>query len=287
MAEKPKKQVVRAQTPATGTGAKKPATEATWKPTPEAKAQATKLRIFAWVAWAVAIGLEMFAIFWVLRQPEIKTWLLIVLIVVIGLLALGGSFLWKKANRLDPASRANKLKFFVQNQLGAIMTAIAFLPLIILVFLNKDMDGKQKGIVGGIAIAVMVVVGALSSTTNSPSVEQYSDESRIVMELTGKDEVFWTKSGKVFHLCEAASDVQRESKDNTVEVGTVGQAHAAGKERLTKKVETEIKQCGLDINNYNPNPSDATTEPGTDQTTEPGSDGTDATESPEGETTEE
>lgn len=266
MAEKPKKKVVRAQpipsasskSSGSSTSKKDQLPEITWKATPEAKAEAGKLRLFAWIAWALAIAGEAFAVFWVLRQPEIKMWLLIVMIVVIGGLALGGSLVWKKANRLDPASKRDTIKFFVQNQLGAIMTVIAFLPLIIMVFLNKDMDGKQKGIAGGIGIVVMLVVGYFASDLNPPSQEQYSDETRIVLELTGKDEVVWTKSGSVFHLCAEASDMQRESKDNEVHVGTVAQAHAAGKSRLTKKVEMEIKQCGLDINDYNPNPTSGT-----------------------------
>lgn len=270
MAEKPKKKVVRAQpvpaasSKSSGSSASKKKDdlpEVTWKATPQAKAEAGKLRLFAWIAWVLAIAGEAFAIFWVLKQPDIKIWLLIVMLVVVGALALGGSLLWKKANRLDPASKRDKIQFFVQNQLGAIITVIAFLPLIIMIFLNKDMDGKQKGIAGGIGIAIMLVVGYFASDFDAPSQEQYSDEARIVMELTGKDEVFWTKSGSVFHLCDSVSDVSKESKDGNIYAGTVAEAHAAGKSRLTKKVESEINQCGLDINDYNPNPVSGTDTP--------------------------
>lgn len=275
MAEKPKKKVVRASAPPTGlktaggpAGKKgKDLPEVTWKATPEAKAEAKKLRLFAWILWALAIAGEIFAIFWVLKQTDIKMWLLIVMIVVIGGLALSGAILWKKSNRLDPASRRDKIRFFVQNQLGAIITVIAFLPLIVMIFLNKDMDGKQKGIAGGLGIVALLVVGYLAADFDPPSQEEYSNEQRIVMELTGEDLVYWTKSGKVFHLCDEVSAVQLDSKDNQIYEGTVAQAHASGKDRLTKQVEMEINQCGLDINDYNPNPpsgTDSTPSPSTD-----------------------
>lgn len=271
MAEKPKKKVVTVEAPATST--KRPSGGGTraagggaagsdgpppgWTPTPEAKAQAGRFRLFAVIGWVLAIAGELFAIFWVLRQVPVQMWLLIVMIVVVGILAVAGSFFWKKANRLDPASRQDTVRFFVQNQLGAIITVIAFLPLIILVFLNKDMDAKQKGLAGGVAIAVAVVAVLLNADFKPVSTEQYADETQTVIEYTGEDLVFWTASGKVFHLCAEASAVNLESKDNQIYQGTVAAAHAAGKERLTKQVAQEVKQCGLTA--PTPSPSDLPT----------------------------
>ena len=87
--------------------------------------------------------------------------------------------------------------------------------------------------------------GFLGTSINPPSVEQYDEETNFIIELTGKNEVFWTKSGKVYHLCEAVSAVNMESADNQIYAGTVADAHAAGKERLTLQVDQEIAQCGL------------------------------------------
>ena len=226
----------------------------TWAPTPESKATATKLRIGAWITWALAIGGEAFAIFWVLKQTPPIFWLLIVMIVAVGALAIGGSLLWKQANRLDPASKNDTVRFFVQNQLGVIVSIIAFLPLIILIFLNKDMDGKQKGIAGGIGIVVLLVAAYFGASFNPPSVEQYTQESSTVTQITGQDLVYWTKSGKVFHLCADVSAVNLESKDNQIYEGTVADAHAAGKDRLTKQIEQEMKQCGYDVSTFTPVP---------------------------------
>lgn len=238
MAERSRKKVVRVDT---GADDSAPA----WTPTPEAKAQSLKLRLIAGVLWALAIAGQLFGIFYVLRQDPIKLWLLIVVFVVVGALAMGGSYIWKKANRLDPAAEADKVRFFVQNQLGAIITVLAFLPLIVLVLASKDLDGKQKAIVGTIGALIMVGATLYGADFDPPSQEQYTAETSEVVEITGQDLVFWTKSGKVFHLCEEASAVNLESKDNTIYSGTVAEAHAAGKDRLTKQVELEKRQCGF------------------------------------------
>ncbi len=262
MAEKPKKKVVRVEskpkasparsgTASSGSGTEKKdgkaaPEERVWTPTPESKSKATRLRIVSWGLWILAIALEIFAIFWILRQDPINMWLLVGSLVVIGAFALGGNLLWKQANRLDPASKKDSTKFFIQNQLGAFMTMLAFLPLIIMVLLDKNMDGKQKAVAGGVG-AILALVIALTSGVSwdgGPSQEQYAEEENIVMQLTGEDLVFWTKSGKVFHVCEDVPDLQRESKDATIYSGTVADAHENGKDRITKRWESEALICG-------------------------------------------
>ena len=253
MAETPKKKVVRVEEPkvsrtAGHSGSAAPASDSgpVWTPEPEAKAKATKLRWIAWIAWILAIGVQAFAIFWVLKQVPVNMWLLIGAIVVTGVLSVVGSLCWKQANRLDPASRADAARFFVQNQLGAIMAIVSFLPLIVLIFLNKNMDKKQKALAGGIGIVVLLIATAFGITYQSPSQEQYAEETNIVQQLTGQDEVFWVKGGSVFHVCEAVPDVNKESKDGQIFRGPVAAAHAAGKDRLTKRWQSEaVKYCGF------------------------------------------
>jgi hypothetical protein len=248
MADAPKKKVVRVeQTAAEKAAESAPASGATWTPTPEAKKQATIRRVIAIVLWALAIGTEAFEIFWVLKQNPIPMVLLIILLVVIAGLAIGGSLLWKQSNRLDPASKSEPVRFFVQNQLGVIISAIAFIPLIVLIFTNKNMSGQQKAIAGIIAIVLLGASGTIGASVNPPSTEQYASETQTVTDATGgQNLVYWTKAGKVFHLCAAASAVNLQSKDNTIYSGTVAEAHAAGKSRLTLQVEQERKQCGFD-----------------------------------------
>jgi hypothetical protein len=162
---------------------------------PEAKAQAKQLRLFAILAWVIAIAGEIFAIFKLISNKTL-VWL-IVAIVVILILAVTGSMLWKKANRLDPASEKDKIRFFIQNQLGAIIGVLAFLPLVIAIFMNKDIDKKTKGIAGVIAVIAMLVAGITGIDFNPPSIEKYTDEiNKQTDEIkklnpAGGDAVYW------------------------------------------------------------------------------------------------
>ena len=145
-----------------------------WAPTPAGKQQASSLRVIALVLWVLAIAGEAFIIFWVLKQPHVNMLLLIGGIVVIGVLAVLGDLQWKRANELDPASTSEPARFFIQNQLGAIISLIAFLPMIIMIFLNKNMTGQQKGLAGGIGIVVLVIAAIMGVSFKPPSVEQYA-----------------------------------------------------------------------------------------------------------------
>lgn len=254
---------------------KKPDTSkapAEWKPTETSKKKAAQLRMISWVLWIVAIGLEIAAIFWLLRQRtevggtglvrdqdtglleeqgvtyEFPQWAFIALIVafvVIGALSITGSILWKKANRLDPAKRSETVKFFVQNQLGAIVAIIAFVPLIILVLLNKDMTGTQKGVAGTIGGVIAVVAIALGIDFSPPSVEQYTAEQSTVIQILGEDEVVWVEGGNVYHVCADVPDITNASTE--MSTGTTAEAVEAGKSRLTLEFASELEACGLPV----------------------------------------
>ena len=234
-------------------------TDAVWKPTAEAKSKATLFRVIAIIGWVIAIAIEAVAIFWLLRQDTTASWFIWALIgalVLIAIFAIVGSQFWKRANDLDPAKRSEPVRFFVQNQLGVIISIIAFLPLIILIFTNKNMDGKQKGVAGVVGIGLLVLAGLLSANFSPNSVEdetaqqvanegQIGDYTTIVEELTGADAVTWTLAGTVYHLCADASAVNQESADNQIYSGTVSDAHTAGKAGLTLQVSQELSECGL------------------------------------------
>jgi len=203
--------------------------------TAEKKGRAFRLRLFAFLAWLVAIGLEVWAIF-LLQKPPVDTTRLIILLAVMFAGAVTGSILWKKANRLSPASEKEPIRFFIQNQLGAIITVIAFLPLIVLIFTNKDLKGKQKGLVGGIAVVALLVAGVIGIDFNPPSIEQYAEESARVEQLMGENLVYWTPSGTKYHTY---SDCYHINTDKTEEIfsGTVAQA------RELKNITELCKTC--------------------------------------------
>lgn len=192
-------------------------------PTPENKKKANQNRIFAIISWLAAIGTEVFAILQLNKDP-INTTLLIVLVAVIAILAIFGSLLWKKANRLDPASKKDKVRFFIQNQLGLIISIIAFLPLIILLLQNDKLDKKSKSIVTAVAVVALAITAYFGIDFNPPSVEKYTEETAQVQELMGKNEVFWTKSGRVYHLYNDCYTINTDRTDEIFE-GTVAQAY--------------------------------------------------------------
>jgi hypothetical protein len=223
----------------------------------ESKGRAKSLRLFAIISWIVAIGIEVFAILQFKKLP-INTTLLIGLIVADLIFAVVGSLLWKKSNRLDPASEKDSIKFFIQNQLGVIISVIAFLPLVILIFTNKDMKGKQKGIVGGIAVIALLIAGVTGIDFNPPSQEKYAaqtaqveSQTAQVESLSGANNVFWTKSGTKYHLY---SDCYHINTNKTDEIfnGTVAQA------RELKNISELCKTCEDRMNKEKDSPAEAT-----------------------------
>ena len=155
-----------------------------WRATQGQGAAAKRLRIFAALAWVVAIGTEIAGIVLLKRGTfdQGNLALLIGLLVAIAVFAIAGSLMWKAANKHDPASRAEPFKFFVQNQLGAIITVIAFLPLVALIFLDKDMDPKNKKIAGGVGAALAVLATVIGIDFKPPSTEQYTQDMNTCAE---------------------------------------------------------------------------------------------------------
>lgn len=207
----------------------------TFKPSEENKKKATSNRIIALLLWAVAIGLEVFAITRLNLSP-IPIGLIIGLIVAIAILAIIGSLLWKKANRLDPASEKEKFKFFVQNQLGLIISIIAFLPLIVLLLMNKDLEGKEKGLVTGVAIVALLIAGFFGLEMNPASIEKYTAETSMVQQLMGDDTVYWTKHGNRYHLFEDCQHINRKGTEE-IYMGKVADAYEH------KNIEEMCKTC--------------------------------------------
>ncbi|MEX0275243.1 MAG: hypothetical protein AB3N16_12785 [Flavobacteriaceae bacterium] len=137
---------------------------------PEAKSKAKTFRIIAFIAWLLAIAGQVYAILKLIGNDTL-TYLIIAIVIILAL-AVTGNLLWKKANRLDPASEKDKTRFFIQNQLGAFMGVLAFLPMVILILTNKNLDGKTKGIAGAVAGIAMLVAGTTGIDFNPPSVEK-------------------------------------------------------------------------------------------------------------------
>jgi hypothetical protein len=212
---------------------------------PEAKAKAKQLRLFAILSWIVAIGIQLYLIFGVLLNPPVNMTILIIGILINLIPAILGSWLWKKANKLDPASEKEPTRFFIQNQLGAIMGVIAFLPLVILIFANKDLSGKQKGIVGSLAVVAMLFAGIAGIEFDPASIEKYTQEieeqTKTLKSLNlDQDNVFWTRAGNRYHIFDDCQHIRGRDEINN---GTVKESwEVKGISELCKTCEGKAKR---------------------------------------------
>lgn len=201
-----------------------------WKANAGQESKAKKLRIFAFISWLIAIGTEIAAVVLLFKDKfaDGNLALLIGLLVAIAIFAIAGSLMWKAANQHDPARKADQVKFFVQNQLGAIMTLLAFVPLVVLIFLDKDMDPKNKKIAGGVGAALAVIATLIGVSYNPPSVEERTVEmnkcaDQINAGKTGKDLTACNE-----HVIDQAADIAKDT--DTVTSATKDAEHPEGRD---------------------------------------------------------
>lgn len=192
--------------------------------------RATTKRVRAIISWIIAIAFEVIGI---LKLTDVINWFsgldittfLIICIVLDLIFVIIGSLLWKKANHIDPASEKNKTKFWLWNNLWTILSVIAFLPIIILIFTDKDLDKKSKGLVGGIAIAALAIAGLASYDWNPVSMEWLERAEKEVLQVSPSGTVYWAEHSKKYHVDQ---DCPAFSRSETVYEGTVRDAYEKG-----------------------------------------------------------
>ena len=202
------------------------------------KGQAKKLRIIAVVLWVAALVFEVLGILALGKKLGFAaswnpTVVLVGCIVLDLICLLIGSQLWKKANHMDPASEKNKLKFWLWNNLGVIVSILAFVPFIVLIFVNKDTDKNTK-LIAGIAAIVALAAGVAGGIDYHPvSQEDIAEVDLIAAENAEElnEGVYWISVGKseVYHI-----DQECFTLNNTegLTYGTVKEAFDAGHTRL-------------------------------------------------------
>lgn len=192
------------------------------------KKRATGLRIGAVILWLFAIAFEVLCIlylngyFYVSPETIQPMTLLLIGIGADLILVIIGSQLWKKANHIAPVSKKNKLKFFLWNQMGLIVAVIAFMPLVIFLLKDKNLDAKTRKIVSVVAAIALLVAGALSIDWSPVSAEELADAKATF----GDDTVYWTVFGKSYHL---DPDCHTLNRSKIVYHGTIEEAFEANR----------------------------------------------------------
>lgn len=193
-----------------------------WVPTADAKSQAGKNRLLAAVFWVLAIVAQIAGIWYLSKYTPLEgseKVIMIAILVVDLILLIIGSFYWKKANRLDPPSRASAM-FGIQSQFGVVMAAVCFLPVIIVAYIKKEY------LITALATAAMIGGGAASADYKPASQEEYAQQSSYVTELVGSNHVYWTKSGSKYHLYDDCQYLKSNRTTEIFEGGTVADAYA-------------------------------------------------------------
>jgi hypothetical protein len=201
--------------------------------TGDRKGRARPLRIAAAVLWLLAILAEVAAILMLNKTiyiPEggMTTWLLVALAVDLVLVIIA-SQCWKKANHMDPASKVNKLKFWLWNNLGVIISVIAFLPILILLLNNKDLDAKSKRLVSIVA-AVALALGVTTSYDWNPASQEAMADAEEQAATISDGQVYWTTFGRRYHLYGQEDNLCSSlTRSSTLFVGTAQEAFEAGR----------------------------------------------------------
>ncbi len=190
---------------------------------------AKKKRIIAIILWVLALAFEVFAVFVVNGKTPIhfmgQVAQLIAAIVLDLACVIVGSQFWKQANHIDPASEENKVKFWLWNNMGVIVCAVAFIPFVIILLANKDLDKKTKAIATVVAV-IALLIGGVSSYDFNPVSEEQLDAA---VEALGSSDVYWSPFGHVYHTHD---DCQSLTNSDELTVGSVDEAIAAGRTRL-------------------------------------------------------
>ncbi len=204
------------------------------------KQQAKGKRTAAMILWIVAILLEVVAVLG--ATGKIMNWtgqssfgvftygwtFLIIMIVVIAILAIVASQLWKSANHIDPPKKeGNAFKYWTQTELGSIMAVVAFLPIILVLLFGKNVnaDTKKYGLIG--AAAALVIAG-LAGVDYNPTSQESLDQMEIeAAQLADAGLAYWTPYGTKYHF---NPDCRYIKNSTDITQGTVAEAYAAGRQ---------------------------------------------------------
>ena len=223
-----------------------------------ATGSAAGFRVGAILLWLVAIACEVLAVLVIKGVVDLKfipqIAQLIAFLVLDLICVIIGSQLWKKSNRIDPASKKNKVKFWLWNNMGVIVAAFAFIPFVIIALTDKNADKKTKTI-AAVAAVIALAIGVATSIDYNP----ISAEEKEAAEAEIGGDVFWTPFGHVYH---AYDDCQALNQTDTLTYGSVEEAIEHNRTRMcsfcAKRMEKEegVTLDGIKTDNVEVNEED-------------------------------
>ncbi|MBQ0101451.1 MAG: hypothetical protein KBT31_01465 [Firmicutes bacterium] len=234
------------------------------------KKNAAPYRIATVILWILGLVCEVFAVLFftsklewgVLCEEPGHTIAWIAALALDLILVVIGSLLWKKANHTDPASKKDKVKFWIQNNLGVIIAAIAFIPFIIISLTDKNASKKDKTMASIIAAGALVVCCLFGIDWNPVSQEEMLTNAGLY------DSVYWTESGTVFHAFE---DCPHLNHSVNLFEGKSADAVKAGKTRMCKTCQNKLAalaESGETVEKSHDDQTEAGTEENTEADTE-------------------
>ena len=122
--------------------------------------------------------------------------------------------------------RTNDLLGAVQNQLGVIITVLAFAPLLALIFLDKDMDPKNKKIAGAVGVGLALLATTVGIDFKPPSTEQYTQD---------------------MNACAAQIKAKQPTTACSPAVAEQAQSIAEDSEAVAEATKSEANPDGLDV----------------------------------------
>ncbi len=225
MAEKKTKKIIAADTgKEVAAGSKRTVTKKAAAPV----GNSLGYRLGAVALWVLALGMEIVALMIFTGKINLtfmpSLWQLIIALVLDLVFVIVGAQLWKKANRIKPASEKNKLLFWLWNNMGVIVCAVCFIPFVILALTNKEADKKTKAIAIVVAV-IALLIGGVASYDFDPVSQEMQQAAMDAIQ----DDVYWSPFGKVYHTHD---DCQALNQSDTLTYGSVEEAIAANRTRL-------------------------------------------------------
>lgn len=250
MEEKKPRKIVRADgteksAPAKSTTAKKAAATAAQP----AQSSAIGTRIAAFVLWFAGIACEIFAIMILTGKiclagkitdgsiHDKRVIFLIAALVVDLIVVIIANLLWKKSNLIDPASEANKVKFFLHNNLGVLMSLVAFVPVIVLILRDKKVMNEQTKKFVAIGIIIFALICAVVGIDFNPISAEQKAMQLEEAAAANIDVVYWTTFGHKYHY---DPDCQHLKNSSTLYEGSVEEAIQANRTEVCKTCESRL-----------------------------------------------